>query len=879
MAVWRNPAVAYSVAPAGDACYLQFEIVGLPDSFVINTKGPNASEVVFRVWQPPKPPPDPLPGEWKYTFIGIVGWRFDESQLRVYKRTRTVVGEFPASGRLISAQRTPDGTWVVRVFFRLTADSHIAMGSPFRTLGTTGDLVPLYIQEIRRVTIGAAEHAFLRLVDASGLNPDELSPTMTFTTSSSGGANLAVAGMNLGPSAFGVGSFPGYNRNCSPEGGKPRLQFHWDSQSERCWMFSQNAFPATPPAIPILHDIRLNSTNMAAVAGREAELVLASGAIPANTGYPSALFGVTTGDVYTMQSPGFTIQPNASTLGAVFRLSPSPATNAIQTIMGRFNGSVNNQRQWRFNWFPIAADMSTSQIRVSFSTGTAIVNASAVIGVPLTNHMVVYRGTSTAAEFWINGKRQTVTLPSASVPVNAYGPFTLGARDNSGTSTPSWTEPFRGHLEQAFVYDEAISDGALSLLLFESCRRAGIIQRSPVDSGWKQPYSEDATTEPPTPPVAPEVRRLDRKPIAVITLMVDRDRAYELPEEETNNILGQRSEWRNKSSEGAQDQIMAYLTDQVTGALMGSDDFDIMFNRPAGQYADDIIASGIFGYVNTFTIDGAISDAPEKVILDVQWAAMRDVWDLFRLSDHNDRGTDESFFGSGYARRCWFYTGGGMTLDDAGNTLQNARMFSRIVPPATASLYKSDILDNWTSIDDRFRCLFLDSMNQDHAYARFAELLHDASIYDNFTLVGEPINALPASDRSREVAPSFSMAGLPSAIWWKASVDGRPARAAGYDPDWATSDRWDRDTMAVYFGVGINDELDLTNTDTGANGAVSGDDNMRFGDIYRFCTYGLIPVAWGGNYAKIGAAWDYASGRIPVGRVPMLSPRISRVWR
>ncbi len=720
---------------------------------------------------------------------------------------------------------------------------------------------------------------FLNLVDDADPDVHIPTPHVDFTLSSTSGANLAVAGMNLGPSAFGVGSFPGYNRNCSPEGGKPRLQFHWDSQSERCWMFSQNAVPSTPPAIPILHDIRLNSTNMAAVAGREAELVLAAGAIPANTGYPSALFGVTTGDVYTMQSPGFTIQPNASTLGVVFRLSADPVNNAIQTIMGRFNGSVNNQRQWRFNWFPIAADMSTSQIRVSFSTGTAIVNASAVIGVPLTNHMVVYRGTSTAAEFWINGKRQTVTLPSASVPVNAYGPFTIGARDNSGTSTPSWTEPFRGHLEQAFVYDEAISDGALSLLLFESCRRAGIIQRAPVDSGWKQPYSEDATTEPPTPPVAPEVRRLDRKPIAVITLMVDRDRAYELPEEETNNILGQRSEWRNKSSEGAQDQIMAYLTDQVTGALMGSDDFDIMFNRPAGQYADDIIASGIFGYVNTFTIDGAISDAPEKVILDVQWAAMRDVWDLFRLSDHNDRGTDESFFGSGYARRCWFYTGGGMTLDDAGNTLQNARMFSRIVPPATASLYKSDILDNWTSIDDRFRCLFLDSMNQDHAYARFAEILHDASIYDNFTLVGEPINALPASDRSREVAPSFSMAGLPSAIWWKASVDGRPARAAGYDPDWATSDRWDRDTMAVYFGVGINDELDLTNTDTGANGAVSGDDNMRFGDIYRFCTYGLIPVAWGGNYRKVGAAWDYATGRIPVGRVPMLSPRISRVWR
>lgn len=50
-------------------------------------------------------------------------------------------------------------------------------------------------------------------------------------------------------------------------------------------------------------------------------------------------------------------------------------------------------------------------------------------------------------------------------------------------------------------------------------------------------------------------------------------------------------------------------------------------------------------------------------------------------------------------------------------------------------------------------------------------------------------------------------------------------------------------------------------------------------DMYRFCTYGLIPVAWGGNHRKVGTAWDYATARIPVGRQPMLSPRISRIWR
>lgn len=261
MATWRVPSIQFAVTPSGNGYYLQFEIAGLPESFVVKMTGQNASTLVFRVWNP-----SPPPGRWEDLHKSIVGWRFDSGLRRVFKRNRDAT-ELPRSGRIIGAQRQADGTWIVRVFIGLTDLAQIAMGAPFRTLGNTSDLVPLYIQEIRRVTIGTAEHAFLRIVDASGLNhPDELSPTMTFTTSSVAAANLAVAGMNLGPSAFGVGSFPGYNRNCSPEGGKPRLQFHWDSQSERCWMFSQNAVPSAPPAIPILHDIRLNSTNMAAAA-------------------------------------------------------------------------------------------------------------------------------------------------------------------------------------------------------------------------------------------------------------------------------------------------------------------------------------------------------------------------------------------------------------------------------------------------------------------------------------------------------------------------------------------------------------------------------------------------------------------------------------
>jgi hypothetical protein len=874
---WRIPAGLNIVAPAGNSLYFTIEIAGLPSSFIVS---PRRSEV-------------------DTDCLGAaIGWRFDQEDRLLSKIASTTFNEAAQRAAIIAVFVNASGIWSVRIAVRLNDAALIAIGAPFRSLGTTGDLAALYtkrIFEIRDPDTGALLSAFLRLHDDSGVNADVLSPVIDFTINDTGGQSLAVAGFNLGPSAFGVGCFPGYNRNCSPTGTKPKLRFHWDSQSERCWMFPQNqiALPPNPrPLIPVLHDIRLSSTNALAQSGREAEMLIQPGAFPANTGYPAALFPFTTQQVYEVVDPAFDIKPNAATFGAVWRMPHGeppdgfdpPSANNVRTIIGRYNGPTQAGVQWRLLFRAgAAAPWTDSEIWAQFGTGSTSVQVKHVVGLPPTNICTIYRGTTPNAEWWIDGRRYTYAAVSANNTNTIQGNMLIGARNTGSTASPVYIEPLRGILEQVFVYDETITDGALSLLLFESCRRAGIIQRAPVDGSWKQPYSEDTTTEPPTPPVAPEVRRLDRKPIGVITLMVDTNRAYELPPEEPNNILGQRSQWRSTD----QAEIVSYLSERVTEVLMGSEDFDVMFNRPAGVYVDDIIASGIFGYINTFVIDGATSDSPERVITDVQWNAMKQVWDAFDLSDHNSHGTDRSPYDGLYKRRCWFYTGGGMTLDDAGATLQNARMSNRIVPPATATLYKTDILDKWTTKDTRFRCFFLDSMNQDHIYARFAELAHDSSIYDNFTLIGEPINALPASDRSREVVPSFSMAGLPSGIWWKtpppppppALPSEIPHRDNGYDPDWTTSNRWDRDTMAIYFGVGINDELDLTNTDTDANGPVTGEDNMRFGDIYRFCTYGLIPVAWGGNYRKVGAAWDYASGRIPVGRVPMFSPRISRIWR
>lgn len=53
---------------------------------------------------------------------------------------------------------------------------------------------------------------------------------------------------------------------------------------------------------------------------------------------------------------------------------------------------------------------------------------------------------------------------------------------------------------------------------------------------------------------------------------------------------------------------------------------------------------------------------------------------------------------------------------------------------------------------------------------------------------------------------------------------------------------------------------------------------MTLGDIYRFARKDATPIAFFSQFAKVGAAWDYATGRIPVSRYAN-SPRICRVAR
>ncbi len=54
-------------------------------------------------------------------------------------------------------------------------------------------------------------------------------------------------------------------------------------------------------------------------------------------------------------------------------------------------------------------------------------------------------------------------------------------------------------------------------------------------------------------------------------------------------------------------------------------------------------------------------------------------------------------------------------------------------------------------------------------------------------------------------------------------------------------------------------------------------DNMTISNIYRWIIKGGVPVAWNSGYRKVGAAWEYATGRILSRQAN--SPRIFRMAR
>ncbi len=88
--------------------------------------------------------------------------------------------------------------------------------------------------------------------------------------------------------------------------------------------------------------------------------------------------------------------------------------------------------------------------------------------------------------------------------------------------------------------------------------------------------------------------------------------------------------------------------------------------------------------------ESAVRRGPEAMIADFQWNALEDLFDEFNLTDEPGPGE----------RRGWFYTGGGLPLNDDGTLLTTGHMHSRRLAPATATVYKEKILDKWPAKDD-----------------------------------------------------------------------------------------------------------------------------------------------------------------------------------
>lgn len=277
-----------------------------------------------------------------------------------------------------------------------------------------------------------------------------------------------------------------------------------------------------------------------------------------------------------------------------------------------------------------------------------------------------------------------------------------------------------------------------------------------------------------------------------------------------------------------------------------------MFNRPGGQSpVENMVPTYIFG-----------PDTGEKMVTGTMWAAMRAVWDDcgyngWGLADYNDDTKDNQF--GRPLRRGWFYTGGGLPLDNDATIRTDGRVNDRQVGPITGGVYKQYILDLWPQQDEpesekeRYRCLFLDAAAQ--FYGLFVAMVHTDAVNQAFTLVGE---AVPTDDEARLAAPWFCFVRFQNSPWWNLNEDDRPVpdRDFGYNRSWesATNER------TVYFGtIATSEYPDLR--ETTPPGPEAGD-NLSLGDIYRWIHKGGVPVAWAGGYAKVGAAWDYASGRL-----------------
>lgn len=438
---------------------------------------------------------------------------------------------------------------------------------------------------------------------------------------------------------------------------------------------------------------------------------------------------------------------------------------------------------------------------------------------------------------WINGRLVADALAGLSDDVAVGGgPIVIGAR---GTSQ-GWTDAFEGEINEVQLFSAPIDNLKVSLLIQQMACRGTITLGTPIPPALhKQPQRPGSYQD-----LEPE-RVLDRRPIAVITLFSSN---Y------SKNVFGQSDFWRRTtgSAEEKQAAVEAWLRGRIREILLANDQFEIMFNRPGGQYDEDIVPSYVFGSSPASLPPRGPSDATGAVTMieDYQWAALKTIFDEFNLDSYNDRGSVNA--NGCTKRRAWFYTGGGLPINDDGSLNTHGYMHNRMVGPVHGRAYYNHYLINWPAKDDRFRCILADASVQ--FYGLFVQALHDETVYNNITMIGE---AIPTDEIGRRAAPWFAFVRFAKAPWWHIDMlTGEPNVSKGYNWNWSTDPR----AMPTYFGVISNgDYSDLNAVPPATPGSGS---DLTFSQVYSWVQKGATPVAWNGGYKKIGDAWNVGSGRV-----------------
>ncbi|MBX3317865.1 MAG: hypothetical protein KF902_13495 [Phycisphaeraceae bacterium] len=649
------------------------------------------------------------------TFGSLAGWRADGSNPRQYFEDPLFPPPEPQlfSGAVVSLEQV-ETTVVVNASLRLRPTALISIGADLRPSTRAIFSTSLQTELVR----------LKQFVNDAGVP----SPTFAFDVA----ANTPFA-MNLTDSSANVGKLPGWDG----EAGAPTLRLHCDSFAERSRRKVGGTIVNNEP-LDGWADLRSTTPNnlTQSNAGRQPRIF-------ANTGTPPEIRF--TNDLLE-QTAGYDLEQSACAFGVVFRATPG-ATALTEHLIGRWSGSSGTDNSSKWQWCLLyersGGSPQVHKIKAQFVYNNSgmffsVATVEATIDAPTAKTIALYRVTDTSpttGELWVNGVRVATTttfLPGTNGLATDL--LTVGARYNGAGAV---TDALAGSIDQCFVYSSAISDATLSAVHHELARRAGIKLGPVLASNLTQPYG-DSNPEP--------RRRMDRWPIAMINLFGGGN--YD------GNPLSQIEAWRNG---GDRQQIVAWFRERILRILNACPDYDIMINRPQGNYANDIIAAGIFGEMDV--------SPNEPIIQDYQWEALTGwtdgsgthpgVFGEFGLSDHNHRDNKAAPDSEGFARRCWFYTGN-PTIDDDGAVTQNARVGARNLAPCSATFYIGSFFDPWVVKDDRFRCFFVDSASKWDR--KWVEIVQDAITNEHFTLVGEAI-ALDPNARGRWHRPPATPGG------------------------------------------------------------------------------------------------------------------------